>query len=269
MRGAPVEVVPTGGADRLVRWGGGPVHLFALHGWGGSHDTFARLAEHLDERFSLWAPDLPGYGRAAPLDRWEQASYLARVRGLFAHLPAEPVHLLGNCSGAILGLAALCSPPERERLAGLVLVDPFAFTPWYLRLFLLPLVGRLFFWSTFANPMGRHLTNLSLASKRQRDTDLTGSFAEVPPSTAWNTLRLLDEIGTIRGFASVVRPSLLLHGRRTFAAVRASIPLWRAIWPHLEVREIPAAGHLPLTETPREVAAHLARFLLTPESGER
>ena len=262
-----IEVTPPGAADRLLRWGKGPVHLFALHGWGGSHQTFARLAEHLDPRFTLWAADLPGYGASKPMERWELPAYIDRIAALLPLLPEAPLHLLGNCSGAIIGLQASLNRPDR--FARLVLVDPFAFTPWFLRLFLWPVVGRLFFWSTFANPLGRWFTNLSLASKRQDETHLTASFAAVLPSTAWNTLRLLDEVGSIRAFAVYRQPALILHGGKTFAAIHASIVQWRAIWSGVEVSEISSAGHLPLEEAPAEVAAHLARFLLPMEEGAR
>ena len=263
----PTPVTPAGAPDRLMRWGNGPVHLFALHGWGGSHETFAPLVQHLDPRFTLWAPDLPGYGASAPLSDWERTAYLSRIQVLLQLLPEAPVHLLGNCSGAIAGLAALQQQPNRfERL---VLVDPFAFTPWYLKLFLVPLVGRLFFWSTFANPLGRWFTNLSLASKREADTDLTASFSAVPPATAWNTLRILDEIGSVAPFAVYTQPALILRGGKTFAAIHASLHRWRAIWPTVSVVEIARTGHLPLTEAPDEVARQLAAFLLPAEEAGR
>ena len=259
----PTPVTPADAPDRLMRWGTGSVHLFALHGWGGSHETFAPLAQHLDARFTLWAPDMPGYGASAPLEHWERTVYLSRIEALLELLPKAPVHLLGNCSGAIAGLAAMQQQPSRfERL---VLVDPFAFTPWYLKLFLWPIVGRLFFWSTFANPLGRWFTNLSLASKREADTDLTASFSAVPPSTAWNTLRILDEVGSVAPFAVYRQPALILRGGKTFAAIHASILCWRAIWPTVSVVEIARTGHLPLTEAPDEVARQLAAFLLPPE----
>lgn len=259
----PVEVTAPGAPDRLMRWGSGPVHLFALHGWGGSHQTFARVAQHLDNRFSLWALDLPGYGGSAPMQAWERTAYLARIADVFPHLPEGPLHLLGNCSGAIIGLSASLDRPDRfDRL---VLVDPFAFTPWYLKLFLWPVVGRLFFWSTFANPLGRWFTNLSLASKRRDETDLTASFAEVLPSTAWNTLRILDEVGSIASFSVYRRPALILHGGKTFEAIHASVRQWRALWGEVSVEEIASAGHLPLEESPEAVAAQLARFLLPAE----
>ncbi|MBW0112603.1 alpha/beta fold hydrolase, partial [Pseudonocardia sp. KRD-182] len=43
--------------------------LLLLHGIGSTHDDFAALRPRLDARYQVLAPDLPGHGRSAPLDR--------------------------------------------------------------------------------------------------------------------------------------------------------------------------------------------------------
>jgi 2-hydroxy-6-oxonona-2,4-dienedioate hydrolase len=57
------ETTFEGGAKQLVwhRWGEGPA-LVLLHGGGGSWTHWIRNIPALAERFTVWVPDLPGYG---------------------------------------------------------------------------------------------------------------------------------------------------------------------------------------------------------------
>jgi pimeloyl-ACP methyl ester carboxylesterase len=249
---APNLTTLKGSGLRLAAWGEGPRAVLALHGWGGSHLTFAPLIPHLPPDVSLYAPDLPGYGASPPLRDWAREAYVERLVELIDQLPHERFTLLGNCSGAILGLSALLS--RTERVDRVVMLDAFAFTPWYFGVFLWPVLGPLAFWSTFANPAGRWLTNASLARHRANETHLTSSFERVPVATSWNTLRILDEIGTPEPFSAISVPTTLIHGERTFGAVKASLPRWRQVWPHLEAVGLEGVGHLPIVEAPAEVA---------------
>lgn len=234
------------------RWGHGPRLVLALHGWGGTHATFEPLLPWLAEDVTLIAPDLPGYGASRPPAVWTEEALTAPLLELLDTLPA-PVTLLGNCSGAIIGmLTALRRPASFERL---VLIDPFASTPWYFRIFVQPIVGRFFYEVTFRNPIGRLLGNSATAAHRHERTDMFASFAEIPASTALGTLGLLTAVGQASHFASLRLETDLLHGERTFAAIRRGLHTWRAQWPHARVHEIGGAGHLPIIEASASVAS--------------
>jgi hypothetical protein len=75
----------------------------------------------------------------------------------------------GNCSGAILGLLAYEMIPSRIRR--FVLIDPFAFLPWYFKVFVHPSFGRLAYHSPSPTrlALGRQL---SLKNRRAADSDL-------------------------------------------------------------------------------------------------
>ena len=146
------------------RYGSGPEIYVGVHGWGGSHKTFAPIVPHLPASASLLAIDLPGYGRS-PWQPVDTALEIAAQVAAFIDATARaPVTLVGNCSGAILGLLAYSLVPDR--IGRLVLIDPFAFLPWYFKVFVHRPYGPIAYRSTFANPIGRWLTNLSLRNKR-------------------------------------------------------------------------------------------------------
>jgi pimeloyl-ACP methyl ester carboxylesterase len=234
------------------RHGSGENTFVGVHGWGGSHRTFAPLVPHVPPGASLHAVDLPGYGRS-PWSPVDAASDIAgQLAAFIGRLDGPPVTVVGNCSGAILGLLAYEMIPSRIRR--FVLIDPFAFLPWYFKVFVHPSFGRLAYHSTFANPLGRWAANLSLKNRRAADSDLTGSFRDVDHAVSLRYLELLDRIDGIERFRLVGVPVDIAYGGRTFAAVKESVEMWRALWPQARTWPLAAAGHLPIEEAPAEIA---------------
>src|SRR5262249_8184627 len=144
-------------------YGSGSRVYFGLHGWSGDHATFAPLTRYLPAGAALYSADLPGSGSSPAPRRWELAAITEDTAGAIAGVDS-PVTVIGNCSGAVFALLVA------ERLAGridrLILIDPFAYLPWYFKIFLNKRIGRYAYYSTFANPVGRWLTNLSLGKHR-------------------------------------------------------------------------------------------------------
>src|SRR5262249_13874925 len=139
-------------------------------------------------------------------------------------------------------------PQIAERIDRLVLIDPFAYAPWYFRIFVSTVIGRYAYFTTFANPLGRWITNLSLKRHRSAEVDLTETLSKVDHEVSYRYLQLLLEIESIEGFAWIRHPIDIVHGERTFGAIRNSVDLWRGIWPHSRVFELVGAGHLPIQE---------------------
>lgn len=241
-------------------YGTGERAFFGIHGWSGTHETFAPLLPHLPADARLISIDLPGHGRSPWIEGAgkRQRFDLAQLSGLIAaemeSVEAPTFTLVGNCSGGLFGLAAIeHSPALLDRVERIVLIDPFAFVPWYFGIFMVPVAGRIFYQSTFANPLGRWLTNLSLRGKRAAETDLTHSFARVDHGASYRYLQLLTGIGSIERWARIEIETDIVHGARTFGAIRESIGRWRSLWPHIRIHELPAAGHLPILESPAEL----------------
>lgn len=232
-------------------YGSGSRVYFGLHGWSGDYTTFTPLAAYLPEGVALYSADLPGYGRSPAPRRWELPEITDEIARAIAAVDS-PVTVIGNCSGAVFALLAA------ERLSGrierLILIDPFAYLPRYFKIFLHKRIGRYAYYSTFANPLGRWLTNLSLSKHRTADTNLTESFVSVSHDVAYRYLALMGELDDIARFSRLSLPVDLVYGARTFGAIKRSIVLWRNVWPHARCHELADAGHLPIQEATRQLS---------------
>lgn len=230
----------------VARFGSGSRVFFGLHGWSGTHDSFAPLAARMPEDVSLYCADMPGYGRSAAPREWSRREIAREISGAISSIGAPSVTLIGNCSGAIFGL--LAAEQARERVERFVLIDPFAFVPWYFNLFVASSWGRYAYNSTFANPVGRWVTNLSLRRRRAEGTDLTRSFKSVNHETAYRYLELMSGIEGVSRFRHLRAPVDIVYGERTFDAVKKSVAMWQAVWPRARAFELKGAGHLPIDE---------------------
>lgn len=233
-------------------WGGGEEIVIGLHGWGGDHQAFAPLVPWLSGDFKLVSCDLPGYGKTPAPSRFGREEVAASIAAWIDSLGHSRVTLLGNCSGALAAL--LAAPKLQTPLTRLILLDAFAYVPWYFRVFSNPAFGDYAYHATFANPVGRWLTNRGLAARRQAGTDMTSSFSRVNHAATLAWLRMMAEIPGYEYFRPVKAPIELVHGERTFDAVKRSINLWKKLWPHAPVTELRGAGHLGIAEAPRELA---------------
>ena len=235
------------------QWHGAGRRCFVgLHGWSGDRGTFLPLVAHLPEGARLLALDQPGFGASPPPARWD---FEAFTQPLLQALDREGVGrctLVGNCAGAVVAMELALRQPERfERL---VLVDPFAYAPWYFRLLTWGWPGWLFYHLTFANPVGRWITNQALASRRTADTDLTGGFGQVRHDVTFRFLRLLCSVPSVERYAGLAMPVTLLYGARTFGAVKASVRRFVRLWPGARAHVLAGAGHLPIQEATAELA---------------
>lgn len=235
-------------------FGDGERTFFGIHGWSGSLETFLPITAELPAGVRFISVDLPGHGLTPRMVMPDLQNLASQVALEMDSVESDTFTLVGNCSGALIALAAIeASPNLQQRVERMVLIDPFAFTPWYFRIFLIPLLGRLFYYSTFANPLGRWITNLSLRARRTAETDLTHSFQRVDHGVSYRYLEILASIGSIERWSDILIDTDILHGERTFGAIRESIGMWRSVWPHIRVFELREAGHLPILEATGQV----------------
>jgi pimeloyl-ACP methyl ester carboxylesterase len=236
----------------VERRGSGAEAFFALHGWGGDRRTFAPLAPFVPERASLYAADLPGCGDSPAPRVWTIEAVVGEVVEAARATGAARLNLVGNCGGAVFALlAARVLGPAVGRV---LMVDPFAYLPRYFRLFNAGEFGRRAYDATFASPLGRWLTNQALRGRRADGGDLTASFEGADHEAARRYLALYDEVGGVERFRGFEAPVEIVHGAKTFGAVRRSLALWLEVLKSARVHEVEGAGHQTLSEAPARAA---------------
>jgi len=229
----------------IERTGSGEHTFLGLHGWSGDHRTFSPITTALPANVSFFSADLPGCGKSVPPVQWTLRAVADAIAEAAWKLPT-PITLVGNCSGALLGIEAALR--LGDRLERLVLIDIFAVFPWYFRVFLSKPIGRYAYAATFRNPAGRWFTNLSLREKRAKETTLTGGFAQVDHDATYRYLQLFETYPQPEYFKGLTQVVDVLYGQKTFRAVRDSAARWQAVWPQAKVTCLNGAGHLPIQE---------------------
>src|SRR5688500_16553728 len=97
----PIDVPVSGGRLRVARWGRGPNVAIGAHGITGSSMGWSVVGRHLDDDWTLLAPDLRGRGESrdlpGPFGLEAHADDLAAVA---SHVGAEQFVLAGHSMGA-------------------------------------------------------------------------------------------------------------------------------------------------------------------------
>lgn len=117
---------------RYYQWGSGARLLVGLHGFGENAQSFASLGAALDQRFTLFAIDLPLHGGS----HWNEPS-LPDGPSIFDMLDTIPIigtsafTLLGFSMGGRVALSLYQHRPERIEALLLLAPDGLLVNPWY------------------------------------------------------------------------------------------------------------------------------------------
>jgi len=244
----------------VKEYGTGKRLFLCLHGWGGDHREFAPLAYRAPDDVCLLSIDLPGYGLSPKPGEW---SLNAITDGVLAILKTRDIRcctLIGFCSGAGLALMlASRTPAKVERVA---MIDPFAFVPWYFRLFLYGDFGRHAYATTFKTQVGRKITDWVLKRLQTSDANFSNAFVNLDHDVTLRYLQMLSRVDIHQRFKNLNVDIDILYGEHTFAAVRRSVEIFRSLLPQVKVRELRGVGHLPMIKG----AAQLAAFIFEDSS---
>jgi pimeloyl-ACP methyl ester carboxylesterase len=248
--------------------------VLLLHGYLASHWQFRHIVPDLVAAGrEVIAFDWPGFGESDRPDaaeyRYDAAAFLATLVGVLDALGLEKVDVLGHSMGAGIALYAAARRPER--IDRLVAIDPLCYdwtVPLEGRLALAPYVGL----SLFRAVSTRALVRRTMKRYTYRDpaivtedwVDYVWERMNRPGGmeAAVAAMRLVAEPKPIARTVRAVRsPTMIVWGEddRLFPASHAS--RLQSDVSGSEVKLIPACGHSPPEERPRELCEVVLPFL--------
>ena len=119
------SVTPNGGPEVVYRKLGQGETMFVLHGGSGSYRHWLRNLPELARHYTLYVPDLPGFGDSGdvPADITLD-EYVAGTREAFELMcpGGGPFHMVGFSYGGMIGTGVAVQ--ERERVRALTLLGP-------------------------------------------------------------------------------------------------------------------------------------------------
>ena len=245
--------------------GGRGEPLVLVHGFTADKDTWGAVARYLTRKYTVIAPDLPGFGDAA---RDPQADYSlnAQVDNLraFVHsMGLARVHLGGSSMGG--GVVALYAAKYPQEVASLWLLGAAA-TGEVTRSALMqhydvtgefPLLVQ-----THAQQLAKlalvfgvpqyipHSLACAMAHEATRDFSLHSHILK----------NIRKDIPIEARFSALQTPALIVTGDQDRVVPPGSVHTLAGVFVHSQIKVMPGVGHLPMVEAPELVAQDYFAF---------
>lgn len=244
--------------------GGSGPPLLLLHGFGGTKDSFTRVASLLTDTFRVIAPDHLGFGDSDKPDHADYApiAQARRLRAFTKALGLGTIDLGGNSMGGHIAMTYAALYPETVR--SLWLID----------------AGGA--WSAPAGELREQYLrtgrNLLVARTEAEFKDVFNFVMHRPPEVSPAIMKVLAQARVAnhaleqRIFAQAsadsveerVRglpvPTLIVWGQEDRVFPPATADVIHALLPNSEVVVLPEVGHLPMFEAPQRCADDYRAF---------
>lgn len=252
--------------------------LVLVHSLGPGYDAeqWRAAAELLAERFRIYVPDLPGWGRSqGPAAGYEPGLYVGMLGDFLEGAVGEPAVVIAAGQSAAYATALAAEAPELVR--ALALVGPMglgpgeqAVRPFVARLLAVPLVSATVLdLLTARTALEHHLRRDVYAAQEKVDAALLDHHyrashrpeARRALAAYWRGDLELDVRDAV---ADLDRPVWLVWGRNASRPPVAAADLWLHHLPEdlpAELDVLERCGGLPHAESPAAFARGLERFL--------
>jgi len=259
-----------------IRPNDGRATIVLLHGFGASADSWHDILPGLARSRSIVALDLRGAGLSSkPHDRlYSPIEHADAVLRAIRALGLTDVVLVGHSLGggvAIISALELLKPGSREKLSGLILVDPAIYRqrlPFFVE-YLRDPVARFLVYRTSATFRARYVLDRAFFVKDQVTPERVERYAryfDLPGhknALVQTALQLFrhDPQRWINQLGKIAVPTLILWGDKDpVIPVSFAQRLQQAI-PQSRLELIPNTGHVPHEERPAETLTAIVRFL--------
>lgn len=266
--------------------GSGPP-MILIHGWGGSSRHWYSTMTELDNQWTMYAPDLPGFGQSPPLKGRSSIREIATKLMAFADaLGLDQFVVVGHSFGG--GVAAWLAAHWPERVTRLVITAlgaPRSFLErlWFVQLHLQYELSLAVWrpWLTCWRPMQEALLPLTVMQwSRPPLPQLLSAqfFHRLPPDmellqagvcdlasmdfrTALDCASSVGDPELLAAMKRITIPTLLIGGEYDQVMPLSGLQAATDIIPGSRAAAIANCGHVPMVESPREYHRLLREFL--------
>lgn len=250
--------------------------IVLLHSFGPGHDAneWRAVAELLAERFPVYAPDLPGWGRSSAPRHWRPSFFVDAIETFLAQVVREPAVLVGSGLPAAYAARIAAAHPGRLRALGLVCplgLDPAADGQAFLgKLLRVPILrDTVLDLLTSRSAITHHLRKEVFAAPERVDAALLDQHYRAshrPRARAALAAYLQGSLqdGVAETLPEIGLPVWIAWGRQAGAPRVEDADRWLRRLPHTaELEVFETAGALPHAEAPAAFCKSLERFIST------
>src|SRR6267142_2851472 len=273
MRAAPLNPAPIE-LHHKIYGAGNPV--LCIHGFGASLFSWRNFVGPLSRNYQLILIDLKGCGESPkpPGSRYSPQDHADLIYKFILDHDLKNLTLVGNSFGGSLSLLLSIRLIENEpgRLRALVLIDPGAYkqyTPGYVKLIGLPLIGAAAVYLTPAKCMAKSILKLAYYDPKKITAEQIAAYAS--PLAAPGGKHALLETGKrmippnidelVARYKDINVPTLIIWGRQDkIISPEAGTLLAQAI-PDSSLHWIDQCGHVPQEERPETTIPLILDFL--------
>ncbi len=269
--------------------GAGPV-VVALHGFGGTLDTWDDVQPMLAPRYRLYLPDLLGFGHSAKPEKFdytvaEQAEAVAGFLEMVQRETGEAkITLIGHSYGGAVAIAAYLALQDKGEaiVDRLILIDALAFPqekrfPAFINIMRVWGVNRIALKLLPAKTQVRMVLKKIFHNPAAVTSDRVCRYAGFLPSSHAALIKTAHQLGDEAAFLmftqrihEIAVPTLIVWGRYDGVIPRRQAELLRDAIVGSRLAPLLEAGHAPQEELPGETAQLIDTFLMAdrPDSGK-
>jgi triacylglycerol lipase len=246
--------------------GGTGSPLVLVHGFTDNKDTWDAIAPYLTPQFTVYAPDLPGYGEASrdPNGDYSIDAQVENLHAFIQDLGLNSVDLGGNSMGG--GVVALYAAKYPNEVSSLWLLDAAAtqdaidspLMKNYIATGEFPLLVRTpeqqakQFELLLGKPMFiPYSVAYAYLENSKKDFDFHGNILK----------KWVNAISPIEShFSNLQTPTLIVTGERDQIIPPASVKALAKVFPKSQTKVMSGVGHIPMVEDPKRAAADYLGF---------
>ena len=241
-----------------IKEGNSDKSILLLHGWGSNSDLFRGIINHLSSNYTVYALDMPGFGKTAePKTVWCVDDYVDFVIKFIEKMKIDKLSILGHSFGGRVIIKLANRENLNFEIDKLVLVDSAGILPKNKKKTMKTRV-----YKTLKVIVGNNITKKVFPNALENLKKKFGSedYRNASPMMRNILVKVVNE-DLEPLLPAIKQPTLLIWGTNDTATPLSDAKIMEKLIPDAGIVEVKGAGHYSFLEQPQLVNAVLESFL--------